>query len=86
VKDPNEVLREKEQELARVRREIECLQLVESLLSEESTSDEQSGKKESVGEETFQLDASSKATGTDGLFSAIADSRRSFWKVLTGGK
>ena len=86
MKDPNEVLRQKEEDVARVRREIECLRLVASLLSDESTSDEQSRKKESVGEKTFDLDASSEATGTDGLFSAIADSRQSFWKVLTGGR
>src|SRR5215469_3381076 len=83
MKNPNEVLRQKEEDLARVRREIESLQLVSSLLSDELTSDEQSKKKESVGEKEIDPDISSEATGTDGLFSATAAPRSSFWKVLT---
>ena len=38
MKNPMEVLRMKEQELVKVKREVEALQIVARLLSEESTS------------------------------------------------
>lgn len=86
MKDPNEILRQKEEDLARIRHEIESLQVVASLLSDELTSDEPDTKKESAGEKTVDRDTGSEATGTDGLFSSIAASRTSLWKVLKRGK
>ena len=44
MKDPYEVLRQKEADLARLRHEIESLQLVASLVSDDETSDELEGE------------------------------------------
>jgi hypothetical protein len=86
MKDINEVLRQKEEDLARLRHEIESLQVVASLLSDELTSDEPTEKKESAAEKTVDDGTGSEATGTDGLFTSIADSRSSLWNVLKRGK
>ncbi len=86
MKDPYEVLREKEADLARVRHEIESLHAVASLLSDDLTSDELNKKKESAAEKTLDRGSGSEATGTDGLFSSIPVSRPSWWKALKRGK
>ena len=80
LKDPYEVLRQKEADLARLRHEIESLQLVASLLSDDVTSDELNKKKESAAEKTLDHGSGSEGTGTDGLFSSIPVSRPSWWK------
>jgi hypothetical protein len=80
MKDPYEVLRQKEADLVRVRHEIESLQVVASLLSDEVTSDDLNKKKESAAEKTLERGSGSEATGTDGLFSSIPVSRPSWWK------
>jgi hypothetical protein len=77
---------EKEADFARVRQEIESLQVVASLLSDDLTSDELTKKKESAAEKTLDRGFASEATGTDGLLSPIAASRQSFWKSLKRGK
>ncbi len=79
MKDPNEILQQKVEELARVRHEIESLQVVASLL-DEPTRDEPTKKKESAAEKT--LDTGSQATGTNGLFSAVTASRSNLWSLL----
>ena len=81
MKDAYEVLQQKEADLARVRHEIESLQVVASLLSDDLTSN-QLTKKESSAEKTLDRGRGSEATGTDGLFSSIPVSRPSFWKAL----
>ncbi len=86
MKDPNEDLRQKEEDLARIRREIESLQVAASLLSDEMISDEPAQKKESAAERTLDRGAGSEATGTDGLFSSITGSRSRLWSVLKRGK
>ncbi len=86
MKDPNEVLQQKEEELARVRHEIESLQVVASLLSDEPSSEEPAKKKENVAEKTVGRGAGSQATGTDGLFSSVTSSRSSLWNLLKRGK
>jgi hypothetical protein len=98
MKDPYEVLRQKEADLARVGQEIESLQVVASLLSDDLTSDELTKKKESAAEKTLDRGFASEATGTDGLLSPIAASApllevskasllpRRFWKSLKRGK
>jgi hypothetical protein len=78
VKDAYEFLRQREADLARVRHEIECLRLAASLLADDST--DELKKKDSSSEEA--PDGGTAATGTDGLFSSIPDSRPSFWKAL----
>ena len=82
MKDAYEVLQQKEAGLARVRHEIESLQVVASLLSDDLTSDELAKQKESSAEKTLDRGPGSEATGTGGLFSSIAVSRPSFWKAL----
>jgi hypothetical protein len=86
MKELSEVLRQKEADLARVRHEIESLQVVSSLLSDDLTSDDLTRKKESSAEKTLDRGPGSKATGTDGLFSSIPVSRPSWWKALKRGK
>jgi hypothetical protein len=81
MKDAYEVLRQKEAELNRVRHEMESLQVVASLLSEDSTSDELTAKK-GISAEKASPATDSQATGTDDLFSSIAASRPGFWKAL----
>jgi len=78
VKDVYQVLEQKEADLARVRREIEILQVVASLLPDDATV-ELMKKPTSVEK---PLDADSEATGTDGLLSSIPAARPSFWKSL----
>jgi hypothetical protein len=86
MKDVYEVLQQKEAELARVRREIEGLQIVAPLLSDELPSDVLTKKRASSAEETLDRGPGSEATGTDGLFSSfspvIASPRPTFWKIL----
>lgn len=65
MKDVYEVLHQKEADLARVRREIESLHVVASLLSDDLVSDELTKKKESSAEKTWRHGPSSMATGTD---------------------
>lgn len=87
MRNVNEVLQQKEADLARVRQEIESLRIVVPLLADgdlsSGDSDLSSGKLEkpfSGAEEA----SSSMATGTDGPFSSIP--RPGFWKVLTHGR
>ena len=65
MKDVYEVLHQKEADLARVRREIESLHIVASLLSDDLVSDELTKKKESSAEKSWDRGPSSMATGTD---------------------
>ena len=86
MKDAYELLRQKEADLARVRHEIESLQVVASLLSDDSSSDQPDTEKNAVAEKTVDPNSRSEATGTDGLFSAIPVSRPGLWNVLKRGK
>jgi hypothetical protein len=79
MKDPCEVLQQKEADLSRVRNEIESLRLIAPLLSDDLPADEPE-KKPTTGEKP--LDASSEATGTEGLFSSVSGGRTSFWQSL----
>ena len=83
LKDAREFLREKEAEVARVRHEIENLKIVAPLLSEELASDELTKKPaDSAAEGARDSHDRSKATGTDGLSSSIANPRTTLWKLL----
>ena len=83
-KDVRELLRQKEADVARVRQETENLKIVAPLLSEEVASDElPKTLTDSAAEEARDIDARSKATGTDGLFSSvIANPRSTLWRLL----
>lgn len=86
MKDPNEILRQKEEELARVRQEIESLEIAAFLLADEPPADKPVQKKESAGEKAVDRGTASEATGTEGLFSSAVPSRSRFWNVLKRGK
>ena len=83
MKDIHEVLRQKESDLARVSHEVESLQLVTTLLSDEQPSLEPTGKQTTSEENSSEKRQSLQATGTDGLFSSVnAGSRPRFWEIL----
>jgi hypothetical protein len=88
MKNANDVLRQKEADLARVRHEIDSLKTVAALLADDDSSvedgdlpsDEPRGKHSTTAEEGTH--ASGKATGTDGLFSSFSHLRARRWNVL----
>lgn len=86
MKDAYEVLRHKETELARIRREIESLRIVAPMLSDEFHSDRGHEKQDSSEEENPGRDPDPGITGTDGLFSSMNASRPKIWGVLKRGK
>jgi hypothetical protein len=85
MQDVYEVLQQKQAELARVRKEIECLNIVAALLSDERTSDgpvtnsDESPTSPLSG--TISRLSHSAATNVDNLFSSAA-TRSSLWKAL----
>jgi len=82
MKNADEVLQQKETDLARVRHEIESLRIVAPLLSDELLFEELTKKHARSPEDTLDK-GSEKATGTDGLFSSINPAPRTrFWNTL----
>lgn len=89
MKDPNQVLRQKEAALARVRKEIESLNIVAPLLAYEDQtppddrrrSFEERSKKPSTSTSDWPQ-AESEATGTDHQFSSEANKGSSFLNAL----
>jgi hypothetical protein len=86
MKDAYEVLQQKQTELARVRKEIESLNVVASLLLERDTpgdSDPHSDQssRSSLRETISQL-SSSAAANADNLFSSVETSGSGFWSSL----
>ena len=84
MKNPYEILEQKETELARTRHEIECLRITASLLNEETNSENQNSGSEGSTDATLQSELESKGTGTEGLFSSFV-SRPRLWGVLKRG-
>ena len=88
MKNANDVLREKEADLVRVRHEINSLKIVAALLADDDsspevldpTSDEAGIKLLTRAEEGTQ--ALAEATGTDGLFSSFSHQGPRRWNVL----
>ena len=88
MKNANDVLRQKESDLARVRTEIHSLKIVAALLAADEsgaedfdpTSDERDGKALTGAEEG--ADDSTEATGTNGLFSSFSHQNPRRWKLL----
>ena len=78
MKEIHEVLAAKEQELARVRHEVESLRLVAPFLSEDT---DELTKKAVSAEPSFDGQHDLAATGTDPLFGSIHDSA-SFWNAF----
>lgn len=81
MKDPYEVLRQKETDLARVRREIESLRTVAALLLDEAEAQDLDRSHRNSNETADSLDADSEADGTDIRFSSEAPRSR-FWDAL----
>lgn len=87
MKNPKDILQQKEADLIRVRREIASLKIVAFLLADDDskiedlnlTSDEAAGKLLTNAEEANN--APPEATGTHGLFSSLSD-RPKRWNVL----
>lgn len=81
MKDAYQLLEEKEADLARVRREVESLQIVRPLLSDDANTEPDTSKKRDNSteiEEEERLEV--HATGTDGR--AASESKQRFWNVL----
>jgi hypothetical protein len=68
MKDPYQVLQQKEMELVRIRREVDSLRIAAPLLSEDAQHDVGQAR-ESLEDKGSQAEADPPATGTDGLFS-----------------
>ena len=90
MKDVYKVLQQKEADLARVRREVESLHIVASLLSTQSATEESAEnfgemakKPASSAEEGLEPAEETQATGTGDMFSSVVPPQRShFWKIL----
>jgi hypothetical protein len=77
VKDIHEILRQKEADVDRVRREIEALRLVISLLEEQPTDEVE--RKQTANE--IEPVSPSEHTGTEGpSFSSLDKAGSGFWK------
>jgi hypothetical protein len=86
MKDAYELLQQKEAELARVRKEIESLNIVAPLLSDDLISNDPAPNLDDSPaislSETISRLSDSAATNADNLFSSAATSRSGFWGSL----
>jgi hypothetical protein len=86
MKDAYELLQQKQAELGRVRKEIESLNIVGPLLSDDRSSDHpvptpDESPASSLSDTISRL-SDSAATNADNLFSSVATSRSGFWGSL----
>jgi hypothetical protein len=83
MKDAYEVLQQKQMDLARVRKEIDSLNLVARLLSDDDTSDNPIQKPEegppSSLSDTISRLSDSAAKNVDSLFTTVETSRSGLW-------
>ena len=99
MKDANDVLKAKEADLVRVRREIESLRIVAPLLGDDRNADQSDKADLNSGEKTGddslnddllnmlrQNHQELEATGGGGLFSSVANSTPRFWNALKRAK
>jgi len=91
MKDPNRVLQQKEADLARVRKEIESLNIVAPLLVYEDrtppdgrrqTSEESKKKPSTSASKRNPPQSDSEATGTDSQLSSVSTSGSTFLNAL----
>jgi hypothetical protein len=88
MKNANDILRQKEADLARVRHERDSLRIVAALLADDDpnveglnvTSDGAGGKLSTHTEEATNAPAA--GTGTDGVFSSFSHQHPKPWNVL----
>jgi hypothetical protein len=88
MKSADDVLRQKEADLARVRHEIDNLKIVAALLADDDSDVDQlnhssngAGGNLLISEEEA-IGAPAEATGTDGLSSSVSHHRPKRWNVL----
>jgi hypothetical protein len=90
MKDAYEVLQQKQTDLARVRKEIDSLNLVARLLSDDDTSDNAMQKPEESAprslSDTISRLSDSAAANVDSLFSTVETSHSGFWGSLKRAK
>ena len=72
MKNAYEVLQQKQTDIARIRKEIESLNIVASLLSDEGTS----------GDPDQSEESSQSSASADNLFSSVTTSESGFWDSL----
>lgn len=85
MKDAYEVLRQKQAELDRVRKEVESLKIVEGLLSEDFSADDRSPDVEanlSSLDDAISRLSDSAATNVDNIFPSDETPRSRFWNTL----
>lgn len=91
MKDPIQVLRQKEADLARVRKEVESLNTVAVLLEEDNyrppdngnrSSSRPTNKKPSTSASDTSSQSESKAAGSENMISPAEDSDSSFLNAL----
>jgi hypothetical protein len=88
MKNVNDLLRQKEADLVRVRHELDSLKIVADLLADNDSSpndldlpsDVPRGNVSTSAEEV--IPASVEATGTDGLFSSFSNQGPKRWSIL----
>ena len=86
MQDVYEILQQKQAELARVRKEIESLNIAASLLSDDRISDDPAPNPDespaSALRDTISRLSDSAAMNVDNLFSSVETSRSGFWGSL----
>ncbi len=88
MKNAYEVLSEREAELARLRKEIESLNIVARLLEDDGDKESEPGRSTDSSKlasplsETISRLSDAAATNAENLFSTGAGSRQGFWSVL----
>ena len=85
MKDAYEVLRQKEADVARLRREIASLQIVAPLLSDDSHSEDTQLRGDGSEEGSSGSLSDPDGTGTDLLFSSVPRDRSNLWNLLKRG-
>jgi len=83
MKDAYELLHQKESDLARVRKEIESLNIVAPLLAEDRTSNDETENSDPTPlSETISRLSDSAATNADNMFTSATKSRPGFLSAL----
>ena len=80
MKDAQDILQQKETDLVRVRREIDSLRIVASLLADDPNLDEPDNQTLSAELRAINLRPDLDAIAENGMFSSIR-SRSKFWRV-----
>ena len=82
MKDAQDVLHQKETDLVRVRREIDSLRIVASLLAADQNLDEPGHDTLSAELKVINLRPDLDGVAENGVFASLRLSRSKFWRVL----